>query len=122
MQLWIQHAGKAEKVLKTINKIRLRRVYAWTGREILSEFGGSKRSRTNPGQTTEHGGHTARRVSQAEKGTQPRETHRRARSKGTLARGTPTHRATVTECLPHGEAQGRQWEERARKPRDCELE
>ena len=31
----------------------------------------------------------SRRVSQAEKGTQPRENHRRARGKGTLARGTP---------------------------------
>ena len=34
----------------------------------------------------------------------------------------PEQRATVTKCLPHGETQGRRWEERARKPCDCELE
>ena len=50
-----------------INKIRHRRAYAWTGHKNLGEFGGSKWSRTNPGQTTEHGSHTTRRVSQAER-------------------------------------------------------
>ena len=34
----------------------------------------------------------------------------------------PEQRATVTKCLPHGEAQGTRWEKGARKLRACGLE
>ena len=44
------------------------------------------------------------------------------REQGDSRTRNPRHRATVTECLPHGGAPGSQWEEGARKPRDCELE